>query len=68
MASLLECQTEYDVSQRKRDNFDKDDFWITCDGFTVVIAEQRAGENTTQLIRIPKSTFDYFVRKYTEQQ
>lgn len=68
MASLMECNNDYDVAQRKRDNFDKGDFWITCDGFTVTLAEQRVGEEATQSIRIPKATFDYFVKKYTEQQ
>lgn len=68
MASLLECKNDYDVAQRKADNFIKDDFWILCDGFTVTIAEQRSGEQATQAIRVPKATFDYFVKKYTEQQ
>lgn len=68
MASLLECKNDYDVAQRKADNFIKDDFWIVCDGFTVTLVEQREGESPTQSIRIPKATFDYFVKKYTEQQ
>lgn len=68
MASLLECNNDYDVSQRKADNFTKDDFWIVCDGFTVTIAEQSVGGVPKQSIRVPKKTFDYFVQKYTEQQ
>ena len=68
MASLLECKNDTDVASRKADNFIKDDFWILCDGFTVTLAEQASGESCTQSIRIPKSTFDYFVKKYTEQQ
>lgn len=68
MASLLECKNDYDVAQRKQDNFLKGDFWILCDGFTVTLAEQRSGDSVTQSIRVPKATFDYFVKKYTEQQ
>lgn len=46
----------------------KGDFWFVSDGFHVSIAEQKTGDVPTQGIRIPKSTFDYFVKKYTEQQ
>lgn len=69
MASLLECKNGRDLPATiKRDNFDKRNFWLVCDGFNVTLAEQRVGESPTQSIRIPKATFDYFVKKYTEQQ
>lgn len=68
MPSLMECNGENRIAELKRDNFDKGDFWFLCDGFNVSIAEQRVGESPTQAIRVPKATFDYFVKKYTEQQ
>ena len=67
MPSLMECEGE-DTEGLKRDNFEKGDFWITCDGYNVTITEQRLGESPRQSISVPKATFDYFVKKYTEQQ
>ena len=69
MPSLMECVgDEVATESLRRDNFDKGDFWIVCDGFTVTLAEQRVGESPSQTIRIPKTTFDFFVKRYTEQQ
>lgn len=68
MPSLMECKSVEDAAQLKRDNFAKGDFWMLCDGVTVSIAEQRVGDSPTQSIRVPKATFDFFVKKYTEQQ
>lgn len=68
MPSLMEINSDKDVAALKRDHFEKGDFWFLCDGFNVTIAEQRVGESPTQSIRVPKATFDYFVKKYTEQQ
>ena len=67
MPSLMEYKGEEDFALQ-RDNFDKGDFWFLSDGFTVTLAEQRVGESPAQSIRVPKATFDYFVKKYTEQQ
>lgn len=68
MSSLMECNGEYEATAIKRDNFLKGDFWFLSDGYNVSIAEQRVGESPTQSITVPKATFDYFVKKYTEQQ
>lgn len=68
MASLMEINGDRGGVELKRDNFDKGDFWFLCDGFNVSIAEQRVGESPIQSIRVPKKIFDYFVKKYTEEQ
>jgi len=68
MPSLMECNGDTGFAELKRDNFQKGDFWIICDGFNVSIAEQKVGEPPSQSIRVPKATFDFFVKKYTEQQ
>ena len=70
MPSLMELKGDEvaTLAGLKRDNFDKGDFWFLSDGFNVTIAEQRVGESPAQSIRVPKATFDYFVKKYTEQQ
>lgn len=61
----IDANTTNQVCELPRDNVDTDEHWIITDGATVTIAAQRPGVAATAMVKLPKPTFDAFVRWYT---
>lgn len=66
--SLMDCRNIDQVAKLKRDNFQRGDFSIQCDGHFVWLGEQKVFENPTQAFQIPKPVFDALIRRYMKPQ
>jgi hypothetical protein len=61
----IQCKSLESICKMPRDNIDlPKDFWMITDGYEVTIAQQKAFEDPSQKISIPKPIFDACVKWY----
>jgi hypothetical protein len=59
-----QAKTFKQICELPRDNVGTKDFWLTLGVGEVTIAKQKHGEQATEMITMPRSTFEKFVRWY----
>lgn len=64
----IDCNSEEAVCSLSESVVETKDFWMLTDGNTIVIHRQTSGESSQEAVRIPKRTFDAFVRWYQRDQ